>query len=198
VYVSYEDIPAFFRSDDGGDTFMELAAPFLGAHLATAADGTLIAVTGSVYFSRDRGQSWANAAPPLPCAVHVATHRSDPLRWYVSSGTDSVDCRGVASTGDGGVSWTLAADPGGRVNGIAADGSDPGLVYVSVGLPAPFDAPGRVLASMDGGVTWIDLGSPGGGGRSGLAVTDDGRHVWAATGDGVYRRDLHRPRTLRR
>ena len=60
--------------------------------------------------------------------------------------------------------------------------------------PVPSGVPGHVLASMDGGDTWIDLGGPAAGGIGDLVVSDDGSQIYTTTSSGVYLRDTRRPR----
>jgi len=192
VYASFGDILTLYRSEDGGETFTGFPVVFEGALLATAADGALLAARfGNVFVSRDRGENWINTAPvPVSCApVAIAPDRRDPLRWYVAS-----ECGEVARTDDGGSSWAPATNPGGPVAGITTDAS--GVVYVSTGPRVPSPVAGRVLTSMDGGSTWVDLGGPAAGGIGEVVVSDDGGHIDVATSSGVYRLDLRRPQSL--
>jgi len=198
VYVSYGFISSLYRSDDGGETFTGFPSPFSGARLASAADGTLIAaVDTTVYVSRDRGQSWTPAAPPPGrCPIRaVAADPVDANRWYVGTGQELFPCGEMARTDDGGATWSLAADPGGAINDLATVTSQPGWLYAATGVPEPSVAPGRVLATGDGGETWIDLGGPATDGIGTIALPDDGSRIYASTPAGVYLRDLRRPRT---
>jgi len=197
VYVSYGFYSSIYRSDDGGETFNSFPAPFSGALLASAADGTLIAAVGTtVYVSRNRGETWTSAAsPPVWCPIRaVAADPLDANRWYVGSGQELFSCGEMARTDDGGVTWSLAADPGGSINDFATAASQPGLLYASTGVPEPSVAPGRVLATGDGGETWIDLGGPATDGLGAIALPDDGSRIYGSTRAGIYLRDLRRPR----
>ena len=198
VYVSYGGVSSVFRSDDGGETFAGFPSPFAGALLASAADGTLIAaVNTTVYFSRNRGESWTPAAPlPVRCPIRaIAADPDDPTRWYVGSGTELFSCGELARTDDGGVTWALKADPGGAINDLTTLASQPGWLYASTAVPEPSVAPGRVLATSDGGETWVDLGGPATDGIGAIALPDDGSRIYASTRAGVYLRDLRRPRS---
>ena len=163
VYASYGGNSSIYRSEDRGEIFTGFPSPFSGALLASAADGTLIAaVDMTVYFSRDRGERWTPAAPP-PVRCPIRALAADPVdanRWYVGSGQELFPCGEMARTDDGGVTWSLAADPGGSINDFATAASQPGWLYASTGVPEPSVAPGRVLATGDGGETWMDLEDP--------------------------------------
>ena len=125
----------------------------------------------------------------------VAADPVDANRWYVGSGQELFPCGEMARTDDGGVTWSLAADPGGAINDFATVASQPGWLYAATGVPEPSVAPGRVLATRDGGETWIDLGGPATDGLGTIALPDDGSRIYASTRAGVYLRDLRRPRS---
>jgi photosystem II stability/assembly factor-like uncharacterized protein len=200
VYVSYGGPFPFpiYRSDDGGATFRDLPAPFSGARLSVAADGTVIAASDDVYVSHNRAVTWTRAADPgLPCqTLALAVDPVDADRWYLGAGQALFPCGGAVRTDDGGATWIPLADPGGAVNDLQTVASQPGWIYASTGPPEPSVSPGRVLASDDGGATWSDLRGPATDGINALAVANDGSRVYATTGAGVFQKRLPRPTTL--
>ena len=201
VYVSYgSQFPSLtvYRSDDGGATFGALAAPFSGARLAVAADGSVVAASDAVWVSHNRGVTWTRAADSgVPCPITaLAVDPVDPDRWYLGAGQTLFPCGGAVRTDDGGLTWIPLADPGGSVNDLATVPSQPGWIYASTGSPEPSVAPDRVLTSSDGGATWSDLRGPATDGINALAVANDGSRVYAATGAGVFQKRLPRPTML--
>jgi photosystem II stability/assembly factor-like uncharacterized protein len=197
LYASYSSRPGLFRSDDGGETFTELPAPFGGARLASAADGALIAGVGTViYVSRNRGGTWTQIPSPVRCLTisAIAVDPFDAKRWYVGGAGYLFTCGDVARTDDGGSTWTLVSEPG-PVTGLIVDESGSGLLYASTGHLVPSNTPGRALVSTDGGETWTDLRAPAEAGCT-IALSDDGRWIYAVTDSGLYLRDLRRPATL--
>jgi photosystem II stability/assembly factor-like uncharacterized protein len=195
VYVSYENTLTLWRSRDGGETFSGFASPFRGALLASAADGMLLAASGTVVFvSGNRGQTWSSAKrTPVECPIRaIAADPANANLWYVGSGQALFPCGEVARTDDGGDTWTHAAATGGPIFGLATDPAQPGLFYVATGRTEPSVAPGRVLATRDGGDTWIDLGGPKTDGLTALAVPENAGRIYAATDAGVYALDLRR------
>lgn len=116
-----------------------------------------------------------------------------PARLYAAIQASEVSGRtALYRSDDGGASWveasrfspTQADGAGGSespiaIGGLAHDPTDPDRVYVGLN-------PGGVKTSSDGGQTWTDLGRPD------LKVNDlalgiDGRDLYAATDEGVYR-----------
>ena len=197
IYVSYANVATLWRSRDGGGTFSGFASPFSGALLASAADGMLLAASGTVVFvSGNRGQTWSSAKrAPVECPIRaMAADPANANLWYVGSGQPLFPCGEVARTDDGGDTWTHAADTGGPIFGLATDPAQPGLLYVATGRTEPSVAPGRVLATQDGGDTWIDLKGPQTDGLNAIAVPENAGHIYAATDAGVYALDLRRPR----
>ena len=179
------------RSLDGGETFESLPLPFTLDALASAADGTLVAVSDfDVFLSRDRGESWTPAAS-LPIACSVRALAADPIearRCYVGTGSNDYPCGQVIRTDDGGATWTVASELSAPVEHLVIDGQHPGVLYAEAG--------DRVLASADFGATWTDLGLPVADGASSLALGEGGKRRHAGTRDGAYELSLRRTTAL--
>jgi photosystem II stability/assembly factor-like uncharacterized protein len=199
LYVAYGGQPHFFRSEDGGDSFVEHEAPFSGARLQIAPDGALLAVnTAGVFGSRDEGESWYVLVSPqatCPAITALAIDPTDPNRMFLGTGVPSVSC-GVLRSTDGGKTWSPTAVVYGPVTDLAIDPVDPLLVYAATAPLGTMPPGGRVLFSADDGQTWRDLGLPVSAVANQLASSEDGRRLYAATSAGVYARDFRRPRRI--
>lgn len=132
----------------------------------------------------DAGGSWHDVAG-LPGGVvgSVAIHPHDPALVLAGLAPG-----GVYRSDDGGATWSQSSaglSPESAVLDLAFDPATAGVVYAA-------DFFGGAFRSDDGGATWspINDGLEVRALRA-LAVSDGGRHVYAATeGGGVYRLDV--------
>jgi photosystem II stability/assembly factor-like uncharacterized protein len=150
---------------------------------------TLFAAVGSVagdqandvYETTDGGATWDPVFDPGILGVGriaIAMAPSDPNVIYVSvagsgqGGTNFGDVAAFLSTTDGGATWTdLTGNVpsyfgGGQFaagwynNALAVDPADPNIIYA--GGSTNGGTPG-IVASTDGGFTWLDIGADGNG-----------------------------------
>ena len=165
-----------------------------------------------VYRSTDGGESWHNVG--LRDTRQISRIVIDPQNAnivYVGAlghAYDSNNERGVYESTDGGEHWTKALDQGPEI-GIAdlAIATDrPNILFAATwhthrppwSTYAPIDAAGSgIFRSQDGGNSWTRLtgsGLPDGDwGRTAVAVSQDGKRVYALIDDGkksgLYRSD---------
>ena len=199
VYVAWHSLASVQRSIDGGETFTDFPAPFSADVLAAAPDGSLVAGSDrSIFVSHDRAQSWSAAAPaPFQCPVRsLAIDANDSRRWFVGTGRNEYPCGEVFRTEDGGGTWTLVEDLAGPVDDIALDAFHAGVLYAAIGPADSTVFVGRVLASSDGGETWIDLRLPITPGAYALSLGERGSRLHAATAAGVWERSFRWPTSL--
>ena len=180
-------------SHDGAQTWMQLGPPMVttGVVVAATSPRTIYAQgngAGSnpqgVWKSSDGGATWSSllgaqsANNPVGLTLDPTTISSTAPTLYV--GTSQGELKSI----DGGAHWTVLNTPGGvldsnqTLDSVAIDPAYPRLLE---GTQA-----GRVLRSVDGGVTWIDTGIPTG--AYGPVVVDPSRGTtfYAATGNGIY------------
>jgi len=94
----------------------------------------------------------------------------------------------VSYAGGGGMTPANDTRPNVTLSGLVVDAGTPDRLYGAFrervkGQPET----AAVRTSMDGGQTWTDLGQGLGGPASSLALGIDGRNLYAATGNGVWR-----------
>lgn len=132
-----------------GDVLPDSEVPerLLGlAEESSAAGGT------AVVASRDGGATWAPVAhlPAYPAGANLLTHPSAPRVVYVSASS------GLFRSGDGGETWSLFSTFGGHgFRNLVIAPSDPDTLYA-----VPLVAPGEILRSEDGGLTWAPTDLP--------------------------------------
>lgn len=156
--------------------------------LAVEADNASIvyAATGvGLYRTTDGGGDWSSMAGlPSGRPIHaIAIDPNDSQRLLAG-----VEQNGMYLSTDGGASWqriSAGMEPNNSLHDILFDPANEDVVYAS-------DVFSGVYRSTDGGETWTKIND---GLRSrvamGLAITSDGKHVYAAMrGDGIYRLDL--------
>lgn len=127
--------------------------------------------------SADDGATWADVGARLPgflgATVEVAASTAD--RIYISGKVLATNQPTLARSDDGGLTFTLSAmtgvasDAGVFIGGV--DPVDPDVVYFRTSPTAT--APGRVLVTRDGGVTFVELVTIPGD-VSGFALSPDG------------------------
>ncbi len=165
-----------------------------------------------VYKSSDGGQTWRNVG--LRDSRQISRIVVDPRNAdivYVGALGHAYgpnDTRGVYKSTDGGATWTHVLDKGPNigVSDLAIATASPNILFAgtwSTHRPpwstyAPLQAPGGGLyRTTDSGATWTQLtgkGLPDGDwGRVGVAVSPDGRRVYALIDadkkSGLYRSD---------
>jgi hypothetical protein len=168
-----------YRISGGGSTVTQLSGP-LGVggriwELAIPADqpSTIYAAVdpsaNGVYQSTDAGATWQPM--PVPPAMSVVVAPSD---WQVVyAGTTA----GVVRTTDGGATWSSPAGPIEAM--VAVDSLDP-----SVAFAAPYNAPGTVSVTTDGGSSWTATTD---GPTHVQQLTTVGGVVYAAATSGTWR-----------
>jgi photosystem II stability/assembly factor-like uncharacterized protein len=167
--------------------------------------------------STNAGESWTPLFNPQPFAPPflgyprflVGGQGLEPRRFYVAVNRDRrVGGSAVVRSDDDGATWSeVLAYHGGGTPGFAPPGEDPSAPNVRLGglayEPAQPDhvyigrqvfrgffepaAGGAVAVSLDGGETWADLGRQDIGAVSDLLVGADGRWLFAATDQGLWR-----------
>jgi photosystem II stability/assembly factor-like uncharacterized protein len=200
--------PRIYASADGGASWVRLHDNLRGVALGDlVADplraGTLysfeapgLGLAGRILKTTDGGTSWSLVrGAGLDQPPNVQSLAADPIRPGVLYAARDVGDRSLAAglyqSADGGNSWIPSAS-GIQTQGVAAIALDPqaaGVVYA--GLLGPFDAPGGLVKTADGGVSWT------GGDFAGQAVPalvsdpDAPATLYAAVGDNfggaVYR-----------
>lgn len=131
---------------------------------------------GGLYQTTDGGSTWS-AAGSLSAIRTIAIDEADSSIAF--AGTDA--STGLFKTVDGGVTWTSAGLADKYIRTLAQHGAS---LYAG-----SFD--GRVYRSDDRGVTWA--GFDDGLSRAPVSRLDidvSGRHLYAATGGGVYAYDI--------
>ncbi len=134
----------------------------------------------------DGGQSWTEISSGQlrgRPALSVAVHPEDQRILYAG-----VDRGGVYRSDDGGQSWHplyAGLNPEASVSDIVFDPANPAAMYLA-------DRRSGVYSTTDGGATWKIINE---GLRNrevnALAISSDGKHLYAATeGGGVFRLDL--------
>jgi len=137
---------------------------------------------------------WSAAPARFYLASHYAGRRLSPTQFGCCAVT------GLYRSDNDGQTWTekqtwsnastwsseqAVSHRGQRFGGLAYDPSEPDRVYVGLTY-----AGGGVKVSADGGSSWSDLGRQDLGEIHDLALGVDGRHLYAATDEGVYRLSL--------
>jgi photosystem II stability/assembly factor-like uncharacterized protein len=157
--------------------------------------------------SRDQAATWRILYEPrlaFPTAL-VGGQGTAPGRWYLAANHDA---RSGGSTlfrsDDDGGTWQSvlvfqgggtiggADSPNVQMGGLAYDPAAPERLFVGLNetssqAATPPPARSRVTTSADGGQTWTDLGRPDLGAINALAVGIDGRNLYAATEQGLWR-----------
>ncbi len=106
-------------------------------------------------------------------------------------GGSGFQCGGVFISPDGGSSWTPGSLSAVYVTDIAIDPDDPAFVYASASYVAGILPRGGVFGSRDGGSSWSDLQLPALGALR-IAVSQSGRHLYAATSLGAFERGVRK------
>jgi photosystem II stability/assembly factor-like uncharacterized protein len=182
-----------FRTTDAGQSWQELANPFLEATRLTTGPGGLLFGYGAtrIFKSANGGDAWSPAGnAPGACAGINALGVSPADANALVAGTGitgatGFQCGGVFRSADGGTTWTAASLSGVYVADIEIDRTDPSRVYASAGYIPGVLPKGGVFDSLDGGSAWSDMQIPVDGATR-LALSSSGDRLYAATSLGVY------------
>jgi photosystem II stability/assembly factor-like uncharacterized protein len=159
--------------------------------------------------SRDGGASWSPILRPrlaFPVGL-VGGAGADPGRWYLAANRDNRSGGSVVfASADDGATWQeIVQHEGGgsmehgrpnvRVGGLAYDPARPGRVYVALNRSVgptwqPTHQGSGVAESHDAGASWTDLGRQDLPPIADLALGIDGRWLFAAGAEGVWRLPL--------
>jgi photosystem II stability/assembly factor-like uncharacterized protein len=165
-----------------------------------------------VYKSADGGKSWSNIGlrDSRQISRIVVDSRNPDVVFVAALGHPygPNEERGVFKSTDGGKTWSkvLYKSPGIGASDLAIAAADPDILFAGMWHAArppwstypPVEGPGSGLyRSTDNGATWTELTSPGlpdgQWGRVGVAVTPDGKRVYALIDagkkSGLYRSD---------
>lgn len=150
--------------------------------------------------SLDEGVSWdtvgvPRAGEPTFLAERMALAPSDPSRIYVSGAVPATSTTPMRAaffyrSSDGGRTFAEREMPleGEERNAhvLGVDPTDPDRVFLRMTRRVTDEMPERLLLSEDGGETWtlaaslLEI--------TGLAISDDGQHVWVGGWDGAFLR----------
>jgi photosystem II stability/assembly factor-like uncharacterized protein len=189
---TYEGGEGVIVSYDGGTSWANITgSEFLGAPVTdlfvdpTDFQIAYAATQRGLFKTADGGQSWTRLSGlPGEEVRSVGISPADPS--HILAGLYG---RGLYLSSDGGGNWqqiSAGLEPNGNHRDIIFDPTNPDVVYTS-------DIASGVYRSEDGGLSWFKL-SKGLTNRSatGLSLSADGLHLYAATsGGGVYRMDLN-------
>jgi photosystem II stability/assembly factor-like uncharacterized protein len=166
--------------------------------------------------STNAGESWTALFNPHPSAPPLLGYPQflvggqglEPQRYYLAVNRDRrAGGSSVVRSDDDGATWNevLAYRGGGspgfapdvdpnapnvRLGGLTYEPAQPEHVYIGRQVfPGFFEPPagGAVAFSSDGGASWADLGRQDIGAVSDLALSVDGRWLFAATDQGLWR-----------
>jgi photosystem II stability/assembly factor-like uncharacterized protein len=171
-----------------------------------------LATGDGVYKSTDGGETWTNIGLRDSRQIsRILVDPKDPNVVYVGvlgHAYGPNEERGVYKSTDGGATWKRVLDKGSIVGiaDIAMATDRPNILFAATwnahrppwSTYAPLEGPGNGLyRSTDAGATWSQLSShglpAGDWGRTGVAVSSDGKRVYASIDDkkqsGLYRSD---------
>jgi photosystem II stability/assembly factor-like uncharacterized protein len=173
------DDPMLATSDDHGVTWQ--ARPLAGVRSVVTAvwtrggDAPIFAVSdgGQIFRSLDRGASFTVVASDANVSLHAVWGTAADVLYVVGRASATSPRSGLPDAGE--------------PDDAATDAGTAGLASRVA------NASGFVLRSTDGGTTWTQVASVGGGGLVGVSGTPDGRRVfavgpgerWARTDDGA-------------
>jgi len=190
-------------SRDGGETWSHSTDPLISqipvidlAVHPKQPDFVFAATEGGLFRSKNGGETWMQLTiAENPAQARVRAVAVDPFNpQHILAGMDSVMQSVAVTPGiflslDGGITWQAAYAgliPESSIHHIVFDPVRAQTVYVS-------DTFSGFYRSTDGGSTWAQINN-GLTNRAvtGIAITSDGEHIYAATdGAGVFRLDLN-------
>jgi hypothetical protein len=211
LYVALSMNPRFARSDDGGETWRELPAPFLGeVRLEVETDGALLAVASNGGFrSASGGHSWDLVAPPPPDCPHLTAlvvDPEDPDRMVAGTGALTYSarpfggydllCGGIFVTEDGGRTWDASDFHEAFVSALVMGPCEGSPIYATdLRAPGfswtPWDYSGWISTSRDGGRTWET--STGASTPRQLGLADGCRRLYVNAGGSIVHLDARQP-----
>jgi photosystem II stability/assembly factor-like uncharacterized protein len=170
-----------FTSTNGGLTWRQTGPSAVWFSVASSADGRkLVAVDyqgGSIYLSKDGGDTWTAAPVPARRWRSVAAS-ADASRLIAAAdfGTNYNEAPGIFVSTNGGLNWTLTGAPAQpwQAMAVSADGSK--LAAGAYG--------GQVYLSSDAGQSWTATQLPTAR-WGGIASSVDGSRLVAASWEGV-------------
>jgi photosystem II stability/assembly factor-like uncharacterized protein len=185
-----------FRTDDGGTRWTSAPTGPTGIlALAPAPSndtGIWAGTADGVFESSDGGASFTlrNASQSVTA---IAVDPTDPSTIY-AAGNGQVFVAVVKST-DGGATWTGSSMSGlvRQISQLVIDPKDRNHILAGVDALVDFEyesiSEPQVLESSDAGMTWTDLGPPGGPGAGAIALAIDPQAnvLYAGEGDQVHR-----------
>jgi hypothetical protein len=209
-----------YRSTDGGQTWQAPGSLWLCPVLADASDprrlfrsglcgNTHGAQSAPLWRSTDQGATWttwlgtfngflrglSGGAAPSTGTYYAAFAWPGNYGTPVTSSLVKTDDDGATST----VVLDVAGPEGGQrgspmIQSVVMDPTTPDHVYVAVtaggDVVGATPVTGKVMRSLDGGASWADLGDQDLGPVSDLALGIDGRNLYAASKDGLWRLPL--------
>lgn len=171
------DGAAIYLSEDGGDTWKAVAAPFDKAYPLAIGGSTVDTIyvsrpLGRLWKSTDAGRSWQDVAAWVSDVV-LSTETADTV--YVAA------VGNVFKTVDGGQSWRLLSDLGQfpKVNTLNLDPRQPSRLFAAGGA--------GVFRTDDGGERWFPVGNNPGELREVAVDPLDARVLYTGAADGNER-----------
>jgi hypothetical protein len=181
--------PARGKAEGNGDAAQRASQAVRALLGDSSAPDRLYALAGdgALWLSESGGRAWRVVPGPAAWAgrpaVALAIMPYFGIRTWVASAGN------LAFSTDNGLNWTTQRLPsapfgrGGDQVSLLADPRVPETIYVALG--------NSIYRSDDNGVTWDDLGRPGGQMIAGLMLDGDMRALlYAATADGVWVRSV--------
>jgi photosystem II stability/assembly factor-like uncharacterized protein len=203
VFLSLDCSNGVWASVDDGETWVERISPFPElVGLVAGPEGSLYAISyDQIFRSADGANTWelVSEAPPDCARVSGFTPDLDGDVLLVGTAIESfngLDCGGIYRSEDRGRSWNLVLDRR-DIRSFFRDPQDPSRVYAAAQRTGGFFSPdGDVYQSDDDGRTWRSLALRLYTGASQVALSPDGRRLYAATFSGVYVLPIRRPLTI--
>jgi photosystem II stability/assembly factor-like uncharacterized protein len=137
--------------------------------IAYAAGDGYYGYGGGFFKTVDAGAHWIDLELDTSGALSVVVDPRAPSTIYLSTR------EGLKKSLDGGTTWTSLNGPKGP---MVIDPTSSDTIYVA--------SSSRVFQSVDGGLSWVAVGQEAIGGATSLAISPDGKHLYAGTPSGVF------------
>lgn len=201
VYLGLGCSNVVWSSLDHGFTWVERTSPSTESFgLVASPGGSLYAFSyEEIFRTRDGANSWelVSGAPPDCPTITSLMPDEDENVLIVGTGRGrygGIDCGGISRSEDAGRTWSPTWGYK-YMTGFVRDPGTPSRIFASAVRVAGFFAPpGDVLQSDDDGRTWRSLAFPSYWGVSRIAVSADGRRLYAP----VYVLSIRKPLTVPR